>query len=874
MDHKLTGPRHRLQTLGKLKLVDCDGIDDPSLSARPRKLAVLAWLALRPGRRASRDQLVGMFWGERDDERARNSLSDALSHIRRVLGRDAVRGVADDVAVTDAAALDVDAAELMSAAASRNHVRVVALYAGAFLDGVYIDNAPDFSDWRDRERTRLAALFAQSASERCATLARGSHWTECWQLAERWLEAEPASAKAAEFLLNAINAPATHESRAAALVAYDAIVRRLDHQMGVPPHDTVTLLARDIKSQLLAESSTFDVVAAARSLSGNVTPLRATPAITPEPVPVVDATPNRTVSPDEQTARVASPDVSGTVRTRRGWFGAPYAAGLILLIGLVFVAWRSAKPDLDQHRVVIAEFEDRTADSTLRLLGRIAADRIGLYLTTNQIVDVVDPGGVLYGRTIDVRTIGRNAGAGLVVRGSYSVQGDSVSVQARIVSARDGHVLQSVVAATASRLNPDPALQLISERVAGALASQLDMVITRLAREASQPTTYEVYLAYVEGLDLFSHKQYKEAIPAFLRAATLDTTFVSARIWLVAAYGNAGDMPRADSTAKAVAATNQHLLPVERALLDYWLANINGNRQKQYDAGQRMLRGAPNSDLTLFMVGFAAINVNRPLEAVRLLQRIPVKDSSVSWNVYGTRLSFALHMVGRFDDELIEARRRRAAVPRLIQAIAEEARALAALGRISDADRAITDAAALPGYQSRSVGSAMYYTGLEMRVHGHEAAARGMFARTIDWALHRTADEPGSEDAHRMLALAYYSLENWQAADSLFRIQLAATPRNIATMGLVGVSAAHCGDKTRARLISDALTTVNVPYSRGVNTMWRARIAAVLDQKDETIRLMRQAINEGAIIDDIHIWPEFLSLHGYAPYEALVKLMG
>ena len=118
---------------------------------------------------------------------------------------------------------------------------------------------------------------------------------------------------------------------------------------------------------------------------------------------------------------------------------------------------------------MIAEFEDRTADSTRRLLGRITADRIGLYLTTNQIVDVVDPSGVLYGRTIDVRTIGRNAGAGLVIRRSYFVQRDSVSVEARVVSARDGHALQSVVPATAGRLNPNPALQLISEHVAGAL---------------------------------------------------------------------------------------------------------------------------------------------------------------------------------------------------------------------------------------------------------------------------------------------------------------------------------------------------------------------------------------------------------------------
>ena len=56
--------------------------------------------------------------------------------------------------------------------------------------------------------------------------------------------------------------------------------------------------------------------------------------------------------------------------------------------------------------------------------------------------------------------------------------------------------------------------------------------------------------------------------------------------------------------------------------------------------------------------------------------------------------------------------------------------------------------------------------------------------------------------------------------------------------------------------------------------MWRARIAAVLGQNDEAIRLMRQAMNEGAIIDGIHLWPKFMPLNGCAPYQALVKPMG
>ncbi|MEO7359781.1 MAG: BTAD domain-containing putative transcriptional regulator, partial [Gemmatimonadaceae bacterium] len=659
--------RYQLQTLGQLKLVDRNGGDDASLASRPRKLAVLAWLALRPARRASRDQLIAMFWGERDDERARNSLSDALSHIRRILGRNAIRSVADDVLLADDAPLLVDAVELASASAAKNHARVVELYTGAFLDGVYIDDAPDFDDWRDRERTRYAAHFAHSAAERCAVLAQASEWSDCYGLAERWLEAEPASAKAAVFVLNAIRAPATHESRAAALAAYGALVHRLDEQFGVPPHDSVALLAREIRAQMLAEAAAHE---ATIPMSTQLT-IGSSASVMQGTVSVIPAPQANTSSLIDQPAPVISARVMESSQIRRWWSSAVYTAGSLIVGALAFIAWRAQTPDLDSHRIVIAEFENRTGDSTLSMLGRIVADAISRDLTTNRIVEVVDPAGVLYGRTIDARTIGRYAGAGIVVLGSYSAEGDSVSLEARIVSTRDGRVLQAVNPAMASRGNLNPALQLICERVAGAVASELDIVINTLAREASQPTTYEVYRTYVEALDLFSHKQYKASIPAFQRAAALDTTFVLAKIWLIAAYGNASDMRRADSLAQAVDASAQHLLPLDRALLDYWLANNQGNRNAQYQAGLRALLAAPNSELTLYMAGFAAINVNRSREAVQLLQRIRVENSRVSWNTYGTRLSFALHMAGRFDDELAEARRRRAQVPMLVQAIAE-----------------------------------------------------------------------------------------------------------------------------------------------------------------------------------------------------------
>src|SRR6478609_9530189 len=87
----LAGTRERftLRTLGGLTLLGPDGREVDSLVSRPRKLVVLAWLAMRHTP-ATRDQVIGVFWGGREEARARNSLADALSHFRRVLGRGAV----------------------------------------------------------------------------------------------------------------------------------------------------------------------------------------------------------------------------------------------------------------------------------------------------------------------------------------------------------------------------------------------------------------------------------------------------------------------------------------------------------------------------------------------------------------------------------------------------------------------------------------------------------------------------------------------------------------------------------------------------------------------------------------------------------------
>jgi len=202
---------------------------------------------MRPERRATRDQIVGLFWGNRDSAHARSSLSDALWHLRRVLGREALVSAGDEVAIVANAPLTVDALELVSASAQGDDARVVALYTGPFLDGLYVDDAREFDDWRDRERARLAALFARSARVVSGTLARASRWDERRALAERWLEAEPLSPEAGVAVIESLAAEGegTRQANAVALEAYERLLRRLRDDYGTEPDSAVIAAARE-----------------------------------------------------------------------------------------------------------------------------------------------------------------------------------------------------------------------------------------------------------------------------------------------------------------------------------------------------------------------------------------------------------------------------------------------------------------------------------------------------------------------------------------------------------------------------------------------------------------------------------------------------
>lgn len=129
-----------LRTLGELSL-------EPRRFRRPKPLLLLAYLALEGPR--SRRQLAELLWLDARDPR------DSLSTTVRRLGRGA-GGLLSTRAGRLATDVPCDAVELTNAAQADRPERVVALYAGPFLDGLDLPLQEEIEEWVYATRERLA----------------------------------------------------------------------------------------------------------------------------------------------------------------------------------------------------------------------------------------------------------------------------------------------------------------------------------------------------------------------------------------------------------------------------------------------------------------------------------------------------------------------------------------------------------------------------------------------------------------------------------------------------------------------------------------------------------------------------------------------
>jgi serine/threonine protein kinase len=549
-------------------------------------------------------------------------------------------------------------------------------------------------------------------------------------------------------------------------------------------------------------------------------------------------------------------------RGRHSRVAALLLAGLLfatlgIVVGRELLRSRDDAADASVNRVFVSRFANNTGIPSVDQVGPMAADWITRGLAETGLFEVVQD------------SAGR---AGTVVRGAIYRRGDSLHLLAQITDARSGRVLRSLGPIGAAAADPLSGVELLRGRIVGSLATLVDPGFGGLAVLTSQPPSFEAYRELVDARDAANRYDHATAVAHYLRAAAMDSSYMYPVVAAVESYYRLGQCDVVDSLGAVLRDRRDRLTPYEAYSVDEVGAQCRGAWEAAYRAAKRKEELAPRSELARYGVAVAALAVGRPAETVELLDAVDTergqRSALRSRFDYYLNYARALHLVANYRRELEIARRMRQLFPDLDDALAVEMRALVSLNRVNELrpllDRAIT----------MSSVPTLEWTAEELRVHGHAAEARAVASELADWVHARPIQEAQTVVMRSALARALYAAERWNEARALVDSLVQRYPESIGLLGLRGRIAARLGDSTTAQAASNALLAA-AHSSRETNALTRAKIAALLGQRDIAIRLLRDAVAQGEMQAlRMREDSDLLGLRDYPPFETLVRPVG
>ncbi len=631
----------RFTALGSLELSGGDGRPLLPVLSQPRRLALLAYLALaRPPGFHRRDTLTALFWPDADADHARDALSQALRFLRRSLGDEAILGRGAEEVGISRERVWCDVAELEAALDAGRPDAALALYRGELLAGFNVSDAPEFERWLDGERARLRERVASAAVARAGAAARTGNPAGAATWARRGAALEPFDETLHRQVLEYLDAAG---DRAGALQEHEAFRRRLREELESEP-----------------TPETAGLVEAIRQRSTGATPPRVTPAAAATPV-----TSEASLSPVQSTPAAAVPPRR---RSRRTVLTA--LAALVLLAGALAAGWvwlvparRARHAPTAPTRIVVLPFQNlgRPEDQyfadgvTDELTTRLAAVRrlsVISRTSANQ-----------YRKTTkSMRQIGTELGVAYVLEGSVrwartAGGAGQVRITPQLIRVRDD---SHVWAGSYDRELRE--IFAIQSDIARNVVDAMSVALGTREREqvAARPTTnmkaYDYFLQ-AGHQDAYVDSQIRRGIEQYRQAIRLDPAFVQAYLGL-AGYSSLMVNLRFDTSPGRCATADTALRRAEALAPDapgvhmgrawyYFRCLLDEARAlAETDAAVRL--GLPQDGQPWSLRALLARRRGRFLEAAALGEQAFYQDPRNIGRAYETGNSYAA--AGRFED--------------------------------------------------------------------------------------------------------------------------------------------------------------------------------------------------------------------------------
>jgi TolB-like protein len=442
-------------TLGRTAVLH-DGVELPSLSSQRRQLALLVFLAVEGP--VSRGRLISTFWPDRDAEKARHSLAQALYALRQELGERSVIQEGDVLSVGPE--ISIDAAAMRNAIIAEDWQRVVEFYDGPFLAGFSLSGSPEFEEWAAGHRARYASDARRAFRQAIARYRSSGDTKAAAALASRWSDIEPSGA--------ADEPEAEPEIPEAVPVGWNAVIDSLKTR------HYFRILLLYLGAAWLAVQF-FDILVDRNVLAPGFFPLVLYIVGLGFPVALLLAW------LFERKAQRAQ-GATAPLRIKAAEIG--YAIGAVALIALILVSVLDRLRPQDERdvfpatRIAVLYFDDHSDGDTLSYLAEALTEHLTHELAQISALDVLPRNAVKpyreTGTPSDV--IAGELGVGTLVEGSVLGFADSVRISVQLIDARNMSHLTSAVIAGAGG-DPFALLDDVGSEIARLLRTELGMEI-------------------------------------------------------------------------------------------------------------------------------------------------------------------------------------------------------------------------------------------------------------------------------------------------------------------------------------------------------------------------------------------------------------
>lgn len=547
-------------------------------------------------------------------------------------------------------------------------------------------------------------------------------------------------------------------------------------------------------------------------------------------------------------------------------FVLPLAAiALTLLAVQLFRSKTDTPASFQEERIAIPEFEDLTNVTELKTIGKMAAHWITTEMIETVHATVVSYQSAVENRQVTLAATGQQkytdlTGAVNVLQGAYLLIGankDSLEFSATMMNLRTGELLFALPRVRCSVKDPLQGIQELASSVKGYWQSKGTRVM--------KPPKYEAYKVYLEARSLWFDDDNR-AMQLLQECVALDPEFIDAYFLMLDWYYN---NRKFDEAAKTIGTIKQHFPNLTDRQQNYLAYHEADNAGRNIEAFNFFLHEYQLDPKDLFVntsgMIMAEEYVNSPQKVIEFFTQIPPDSIDLSRCMYcSERWGSALSAYVRLG-KTREARK-------IARELRSHLHGYSNYMRIIEFAIAIGDTTLAGQVLREGEGklSPVYSTYLYL-VTGRQCQLKGNTTLRDSYA--RQAAQR-AQDSSRMLARSYYLMEDLGSALRTYEMALLKDSSDQRIYAEMGVIYARRQNIPQARAMLEKLDAMKPPFDYGNTPYAKARIHLHLGDRQQSIDLLQQALDEGikflasvTFLDD----PDLQLLHDDAEFRRLLK---